>query len=316
MDSAMLFWTVLVVLVVGLLTSFRKIPKVHYASVERIGKLTGTFLPDGPRFVLPFWIDQTELIPMTLRTKEFKVEVTSKNKVKLTIDGVYQYKPANINAESRLVPGKKLLVTWMEVPDPEVERGIVATVKSDLGNISTTLTADEFNDMREALGLMINSILRLEEIPHLTASKIDPSRTSDLVIPTDRPKFYQDNQKKIADLLEGESTRGSNAQIEHLYGIEIIKVEIEKIAWDPKYAEAQQQEQEALKNNAAVTQRVQNRAAMIGLLKASGLDVKEANIAIDVLEGKGQRNVNNLDVSGINGLGAAIVGALTSRKGP
>jgi regulator of protease activity HflC (stomatin/prohibitin superfamily) len=299
MWQTFLFALGLGVFVVGFFSSIKVVPTAYYGVVERFGKRTGRLLDEGLHFVLPFGIDQVEILSYELKTEEVPLTVTSKDGIKIDVGGTIQYRPAKIGEKSNLRREKQLLLTFIEIPDKTIKEGLVGTIRDELGAIAGLCEAKEFIENREALGLLINSVLRLENVPHLA--------TNPPVVPGKRLDFYKDNHPAITKRLKDEGTIGSNSAIEHLYGIDIARFTISKVTFDTLYQQALEAQKEAEKRVESLGKTTDGRIANIKKLIDAGLTAEQAAMAIDVIEGKATRTVSNIDVAGIKDLAVAIL---------
>lgn len=167
-------------IVLGLIImSIRVVRTVEFAAVTHFWRRTGRILTEGVNFVWPI-VSIIERFNEQLDSDEVAVTFTTKDRVAATTDGSLQWRPdREIVIAERTVKtmfgGKRIVKNWLrfiENDEDVIIQGIRDAVKSTLGAVAGRQTADDFIQGRDALGLLINAILRLKDVPHDNPSAV------------------------------------------------------------------------------------------------------------------------------------------------
>ncbi|KKU92086.1 MAG: hypothetical protein UY24_C0043G0011 [Parcubacteria group bacterium GW2011_GWA1_48_11b] len=229
---------------------------VHCGIVSRFKKRTGRVLDEGLRFVWPF-VDSVDLFKLEVVTSDVAESFFSSDQLEVIIKGKVQWRP-----DKRLVSSK-----FVEMSEDTITKGLIGAIKAELGIIAGQKEAEAFIGSREAVGLLINCVLRMEEPFHIIHA----------ALPSTRLDFYVQNGNNVRDHLRDEHKLVNNrSDIEAGYGIDILKFELEDVDFSPatkKVMESKKQVVEKLKaNQLALDKKMQ----MIEDFKAKGLDPQAA----------------------------------------
>src|SRR3989344_4542240 len=189
------------------------IPTVHCGIVSRFKKRTGRVLGEGLRFVWPF-VDSVDLFKLEVVTSDVAESFFSSDQLEVIIKGKVQWRP-----DKRLVSSK-----FVEMSEDTITKGLIGAIKAELGIIAGQKEAEAFIGSREAVGLLINCVLRMEEPFHIIHA----------ALPSTRLDFYVQNGNNVRDHLRDEHKLVNNrSDIEAGYGIDILKFELEDVDFSP-----------------------------------------------------------------------------------
>ena len=318
-----LIWT-------AILTSLVRVPTINYGVVLRWGRRTKRVFDEGLHIIIPFGIETVLLVPYDLREISFEdngsLKTVTEDRVVVEIEGQLQYRPANIKTMDE-TGDQQLILRFLETTGDKITTGLLGAIKDGLGSVAGVTTSDKFIRDREALGFLIDSLLRLETTPHLNPIPYpDPNHPKHgevwiadiptltippgnrrIRIPVDSPEdrldFYKMNRGTIRDLLKETTSSGSTSSLELRYGIDIMTLTISKVSFSPKVIEAmEKQREERAKQEALVVQVEQVVTGSKRLRDKNGgnLTREQANDVMGVLTGTAKpRNIQ--EIRGLKG---------------
>ncbi|MFB6212569.1 MAG: hypothetical protein ABEI53_01980 [Candidatus Magasanikbacteria bacterium] len=268
-----------------------QIKEVHFAVTSIFDSLSGRRIGEGNHFLWPF-IEKVKdrfLFPFKTQTKTTQVVFVTKmdesdenlddesdNKIsslKLTVTLAIQWR---VDPEIVTGDGSPAFVEWSgssegDLITKEFNEALEAQLEGPLGSFGGVYEYVKFVNKREWVELFLNSLLRLETVPHENprvlekyneyteaSERIDESdieREDDFeymkeeVPPGKRLEFYRDNSDIIKTVLSGESENDSRSEIELLLGIDLIDLRLKKVGFTEEAkekieAEAQAREQQ------------------------------------------------------------------------
>jgi len=247
-----IIWTILSVVlgaavIYAIVDSIVFVPAVHYGVIWRFGGQITDSLEEGLNFKLPF-IDKVKIAPLELKTKEIKVEFTSKDKLRLTIPGALQFR-----ADRKVVDENEKNV-FVRISDEAIITGIEKDIQTKLGGIGGKYEADDFIENRQALADLINSILRLDKPLHLNH---DPGNSAQCGIEDCSDKkgkieaeklieFYNKHWGRAKKMLDDEKDQPEvRAEIEKRYGIDIVTYSLAEVDFTKETQAAQEEKKQA-----------------------------------------------------------------------
>ncbi|MSU44800.1 hypothetical protein EXS45_01320, partial [Candidatus Nomurabacteria bacterium] len=152
------------------LDSFVIIPGPNYGVHLRFGKRTGKIYKEGFGLKIPI-IDTVELFSTELNKIDVTANFTTKDKLDLTLKGSLQYRPDSSISDDiedlyRRAGDRLGKNTFFAMSDEIIKTGIEDVVKSLLGGLGGAYDGEKFINNRQALGAIINSIIRLKKPTH------------------------------------------------------------------------------------------------------------------------------------------------------
>lgn len=266
-----------IVLAVLLLRGAIVIPTVNYGVVLRFKKRTGRVLDEGLNFILPF-VDSAELFKYEIVTTPIEESFFSRDNLQIIIKGSVQWSP-----------DKKLLKSvFIERSEEAIKEGLVAAIKSELGIIAGTKPGSAFIKSREAISLLINSVLRMQTPPHL-----DPLLGIEL---SKRLKYYEDHSIGVRfHLREEHRMTEDRSDLEERYGIDVLEFALADVDFSPetkKQMELAKQTEAKLK---ADELEAKKKIDLVDRFKTMGLDPQAANNAAEVLMDQADRRIFSLE---------------------
>ena len=243
-----------------------------------------------PYFKIPF-VDQVDVFDYRLTTqvvgnksnKELQLALFSKDRLEISVEGSLQYR-ADPDVVDRLGRSR-----FFELDVKTIEDGIADAVEQELGEIAGIENADTFIQKRTALKLLINSILRLEILPHRDPNhpfKDKDGKPIELKFTTtskpalDKPldpehwiNFYIENASQVEKILKDSE---ANSEIESRYGIEILSFALTDVDFSEKTKESFEAERRA--TAAADAETIKYNAVKIRAIKRAEI-IKAAQAA-------------------------------------
>ncbi len=289
---------VLIVVLALVISSIRVIPAAKIAVVERLGnrffssnsshpfdsKGKGRKLKEGIHFVRPF-IDKVIAFDVKVDRNEFEHTVfsiapdagnaaSSSIQLAIKIAGAVFWRPSFTRLKEFTNQSKET-----------IRKGLLDEIKGELLVIAGKHTADELITDKEAVDMLINCKLRLQDPPHIRwdlfiediekmiasekesslkkkgedlKSKMDEYHKTNAnhflgssIMPEYRVEFYQKHSARLRWYLE-QNGESENGELEEKYGIVITSVSISSVDFDPETRSAfQKQRQEEGKMKAA-----------------------------------------------------------------
>lgn len=288
----------------AVMTSLIRVDTINYGVVLRFGRRTGRVLKEGLHLILPFGIETVELVPCELREIKFNTPDTqlttlTKDRLLIEIRGELQYRPAHPNTKYQVDGRKKpLILRFLETTDNEITTGLLGAIKNELGAIAGVTESDGFIADREALGLLIDSMLRLEKPAHFDNNLTGGG-------PVDKPgkrlAFYKAKRKKIREKLA--KMDGSHSALEKRYGIDITTLTLSKVSLSTKVIEAmEKQKEEEYKKKAIKIQVEQFNEGVKSLQDEGKLTKQQAYSTMAVLTGAADKlklTENDIKITGL-----------------
>lgn len=295
---------------------------VNYGVVWRFGGQTKGTRKEGLNLKFPI-VEKIKTVSLELKTKEIKVEFTTKDNLRLTIPGSIQYR-----ADSHVLDGDDKNV-FVRVSDEAVAKGIERDIQAKLGGIGGQYGGEDFIKNRQALDSIINSILRLDNPLHLTydfascekkscsfCKKQSNKKGIDKGIMADQLiNFYNTHWKPVKELLDHENDPeniNNRSNLEKRYGIDIVKYSLAEISFTEETQGAQEERKQA-------EYRAQAGIKIIKLAeqaKSSSPDISSQqalNWADSILNPDTPRTM--ISVEGDSGILGGLLGLIPKEKG-
>ena len=257
--------------------------------------------------VMPF-IDRIEIEPVTLQTATVTTTVLSKDNLQLTISGSVQFRVDDVYRH-------------MEVDPKTIEVGMNDAIESELGIIAGKVRGDQFKAARREVQLLINSVLRFSAAPHYRASATDPT-VFDLadgdqeVEPHKRVGFYRKNGAAVREALQRETEEADDrSEIERRYGIDVVVFELAEVNFTKETVEALEKKRQAELGADAAQGAFKRQLAIFNELKEHVGPERALNEASLIVGGKDRGSRQIISVEGLEGIGAALGGALRRSTG-
>ncbi len=297
---------IVVIVVIVFFNALVIVPEYHFDVLSVLGKrLRGKagILREGPHLVWPF-ISFTERVSLELVKKDVKFSFTTKDNLKLAIEGVFQYRP-NPDVEfpdSHPDKGRNVFVT---VSEEVIVAGVIEAIEARIGGIGGNHSHTVFIENRPALGDIVNSILRLERPPHIihkqSAPGPDPNDIESWKKPDwcfcghidckyDKPidanmliEFYTFHWPEIRVIKANERMLlGSHSEIELRYGIDVETFDLGNVDFTPETQAALEKEKQAEARAKAADKRLEIAQRYVGEIKTSPQTaVDEADLLMD-----------------------------------
>jgi len=320
---------IVLLVVITFLNSFVIIPEYHFGVMSILGwRMRGEWgiLKEGPHLLIPF-ISSFELISLELVKKDIKFSFTTLDRLTLSVEGVFQYRPDPKVWFPRGHPdeGRSVFVT---VSEEAIFAGVVETVEARIGGLGGKYPHEKFIENRQALGDIINFSLRLKTPPHhmhqLGSSDPNPMNPNepfcgqvdceyrDPVEAGQLIDFYDKHWPQIAMLkADEESFYKSHSEIERRYGISVRAFDLGNVMFTPETQQALEEKQQAEARGKAADQRIGIARRFVEEVKTSPQTaVDEADLLMDPKVAK-----EILSIQGEAGIVGGILGSLARRGG-
>lgn len=223
----------LAIIVILFCNSFVIIPSYHFGVLSVLGRrIRGEngILREGPHLTWPF-ISSVELVSMELVKKDIRFAFTTHDKLRLQIEGVFQYRP---DPDVLDFDERNIFVT---VSEEVIVAGVVEAVEARLGGLGGKCNHEVFVENRQALGDIINAILRLQNPPHID-HEVEAGEA--LVA------FYNANWPIIRKILADEKKNlKDRSRIERRYGIDVEAFDLGNVDFTPETQAAFEEEKQA-----------------------------------------------------------------------
>ncbi|MEK7610737.1 MAG: SPFH domain-containing protein [Patescibacteria group bacterium] len=288
-----MLWVIVAILTIAfILYGIIVVPTANYGILVRMGKrVDGDPLPEGWHWIIPFFY-RVEAFSYELKTTDLTVKVTAREGVGITINATIQWRP-----------DEEHMKRYYEVEDKDIITGLQEAVKNEIGVISGVHNASEFIEKRGAIGDLINCLLRLKDMPHITF-RWPKKYGSGVPLPiTDKTKIldHYDNHRILISKKLKATGDGSHSPIEEKYGIDIQTFSLTGVQFSPEVAEDLEKERRAQAQASALTTKTDAKITNIQKLRIAGLTAQEANVAIDVMDNRAERQVTTFE-----GLGGGV----------
>jgi len=291
------------------------VPGPNYGVHLRFDKRTGRILEEGLGFKIPF-IDKVDLFSTELDKIEVNVNFTTIDKLQLTIIGSLQYRPdARISDDpddtKKLARKRKGKNTFFAMSQEIIKSGIEDALRSMLGGLGGVYKGSEFINNRQALGSLINSILRLNKPPHLNHD-INKCNVSECTMPEKIDAkhlvdFYNSHWKGVHEHIESEKNKDSECSpIEIRYGIDVETFALSNVDFSQATKEAFEKEKQAEARKDAFKYKI----IMAKEAKELGASAQEALNAADIsLDPEIKKQIVSVEGN------AGVLGGLISKIG-
>ncbi|MDP3999095.1 MAG: SPFH domain-containing protein [bacterium] len=287
----------LLIIAVVLGYGLRKIPPMYYGRVSAFGK-RGRVVKEGLRFLIPF-VEEVEFYSKEMQRIPLEVTATSKDKLEIILQVTVTFVP-DWN-----------LITAYEESTKERNGELIDGIRAVVGEIAGVKKAEDFIQRREAIGHLINCLLRLKDLPHEGVSI------------NQRLQFYEILASEISQLLKKEtSVPDERSEIEDKLGIDILDAHLKQIDFSPatKAAlEKDRQTQAAMKATERMlgtAERIQKTLNLEGSEAANFVLVTagHAKKQVVAMEGRGMSPIPFLNLGGEGG-GGGHEGGNRGREG-
>ncbi|MBI4085418.1 MAG: hypothetical protein HY432_02865 [Candidatus Liptonbacteria bacterium] len=286
------------------------VPAYHFGVLERFRKRTGHIYDEGIGFKLPF-VDKVIPILMGLTAIPLVVKFTTEDKLQLQVTGSLQYRPDPRRTDSE---GRNLFISMTEAI---IQSGIQDMLRDMLGGLGGVYNAEHFIGNRQALGDLINNILKFREPYHLRHTPgtgegkcgVDGCKFGDRIDAKDLIAFYNSHWKAIKQRNEEERTRGGEAStVEQRYGIDVEVFVLANVDFSDDIKDSFEKEKEAEARARAFRTKLEMAGKAQTLLQIDG---QTALNAADVsLNPKIAENKVVVSVEGQAGVLGGILGLL------
>lgn len=252
--------------------------------------------------VMPF-IDRIEIEPVTLQPATVTTTVLSRDNLQLTVSGSVQFRVDDVYRH-------------MEMDPKTIEVGMRDAIESELGIIAGKVNGDQFKAARREVQLLINSVLRFSSAPHYRASAADPTVFDPVggdreVEPHKRVGFYRKNGTAVRTALKQETKEaGDRSEIEERYGIDVVVFELAEVNFTKGTVEALEKKRQAELEADAAQAGFRRQMEIFNELKDAVGPERALNEASLIVGGKDRGNRKIISVEGLEGVGAALGGAL------
>lgn len=299
---SILFWSLLIGAVAVLVAdSIVLVPAYHYGVLERFRERTGKIYGEGLNFKFPL-IDKVVPISMGLTAIEINVGFTTQDKLHLDLVGSLQYRPDPTVEDSQ---GRNLFVSMSE---EIIKNGIEDMLRDTLGGLGGVYSAEGFIEHRQALGDIINNILRSDVPYHL---RHDPDcqvskcthKGETQIDAKDLISFYDTHWQDVRKQQQGTD----QSSVEKRYGIDVEVFALASIDFSKDVKDAFEKKKEAVARQEAFEFKLQ----MAAKAKELGADAQTALNAADVsLTPEIAKNKVVVSVEGQAGVLGGILGTL------
>ncbi|MFA5999590.1 MAG: SPFH domain-containing protein [Candidatus Paceibacterota bacterium] len=291
------------------------VPEPSFGVHLRFNKRTGRIIEEGLESKIPL-IDKVELFSTELDKIEVNVNFTTIDKLQLTLVGSLQYRPdprisddpADLN---RLAENRRGKNTFFAMSQEIIKSGIEDALRSLLGGLGGVYEGSKFIGNRQALGSLINSILRLSKPPHLNHNAgtcgIPGCAMPEKIDAQDLVSFYNTHWKGVQDDIEqGKKNDTECSPIEIRYGIDIETFALANVDFSDATKEAFEKEKQAEARQKAFRFKME----MAQEAKKLGASAQEALNAADVsLDPKVSKQIVSVEGE------AGVLGGIVSKIG-
>lgn len=259
-----------------LASSVGKIPEYHFGVVSRLGKRTGKIVREGVYLKIPL-LDSVELISLELVTLPISASFTSQDRVQLIVRGSLQYRPdPDISRDGKNV--------FVEMSEETIRTGIEDAIQAKLGGLGGVYESDDFIKNRQALGQIINCLLRMSVPPHLrhdfTTCGVLNCRMKSQIDAQNLLKFYNKHWQTVKKQVDDEKKYlNDKSRIEERYGIDIETFELAEIDFSEETKSAFEKERQAEARAKAFNKKME---MAIRARKELGASAQEALNAADI----------------------------------
>lgn len=318
------------IVAIALLNAFVTVPAAHVGILTRFnGRVPFGGLLEGLHVKLPF-IDKVRVYSLELTVREVTFSFTTQDLLNITISGKFQYRfdPNVVDEQGRAV--------FVAVSDEAIAEGIVEAIEARLGGLGGKHKYELFVENRQALGDIINSILRLSTPPHLlhdpAAPAPDPNWTPQH--PGEQPPrfcgltdcrydrevkaeelidFYNKHWRQIRIFIGREHhVLSDRSVVERRFGIDVEAFDIGNVDFTPEtkkaFEEQKQAEARARAGDARIALANRFRTQLKGISPKDAAD--EADLVLDPEVRK-----NIISVQGETGILGGLLGFLGGQQG-
>jgi len=157
-------------------------------------------------------------------------------------------------------------------------------IKQELNFVAGQVGVRDFIESKEEVALLINAMLRLQDIPHAE------------VRPAARLQYYKDHQLEIQRKVNEDSGNPQKrSALEERYGIKVIVYNLADVDLPPDLIRAYQSKKQTEAQNEGFTKRAEAQLQLIEQFKALGLSPREAANRAAVLFAQATNQVFSLE---------------------
>lgn len=317
-----------IAIVTIILSGMVTVPPNRFGVLNRFGARLRDekgILREGLNFVLPF-VDSVELVSMELTRKPVKFGFTAKDGVRIEIQGIFQYRAdPDVLKESGPDEGRNIFLT---VSEESIVDGINEAVEAALGGLGGKYDHEDFIKSRQALGDIINAILRMGSVaPHLNHKKegcearipMDSEKPKGDSKQCDLPEkidaddlitFYNTHWREVKEYLKCEPLSTKRSEMERQYGIDIESFDLGNVDFTSETTKALEKEKQVERMAKAADQVLKVAQKFITLGVPAQVALDEAGRVLDTSVKK-----RILSVQGEAGVLGGIIDGLAGRGG-
>lgn len=290
--GAMLPVLLLLTTIILLVNSFTIVPRTNYGLVYRFGKATGRALDEGWHFILPL-IDDVRCYPYKTQKRDVEVSVQSNEddgtSLELLIKGHFEF-----------YPDPAMILQYRKETEESITGGVINAVKEELGVIAGKTKAFDFIKSREAIVLIVNCMLRLQDLPHHYARQY--GEQEDHIGPEGRLDFYRNHRTEIIygtaviHGLENEADfPNERSLIEKRYGIDIRVFTLADVDFSEAVKKAFESKREQEQKMKGVEVVANQKLKIAKKWQRHGLKPAEAANEADVTVGHGEKKIFSIE---------------------
>ncbi len=236
---------------------------------------------EGLHLLIPFFMSVKEKYTYSLepQTMEISFSFFSKDRRELKVSWLIRWAadPKVKTKEGHIRFAEVMLDTSANRLET-LENGLKSKLMSEVGRLGGMHPWEVFINMRRAIEHYINSILRLEEPPHINPAKVLKEQLANIPeyqhlqgnalndeVPFEkRLEFYKEFSGPIGELLRIESSTDEHSLDEEFYGINLLELSIDNVDFSQATKEALEQEARARDQIAAAMQFHRAKVEMAG----------------------------------------------------
>jgi len=313
------------------LNSIVIIPPYHFGVWNILGRRRRKekgVLYEGPHLVWPL-VSSIELISKELVPRDVKFHLTTRDRMRLSVEGVLQYRPDPTvwHGESHPDHGRNIFVS---VSEDSIIKGVIETLEARIGGLGGQYGHDVFVENRQALGDIVNTVLRMSQPPHLFhrhgagapnpahldfpfahfCGRADCPFEGDKIDAKDLVRFYNFHWPEISIIKKAErETHADHSTVELRYGIDVENFDLGNVEFTPETQKAFEEEQQAEARFKAAAKRLEVVQQFKDIGTSPDVAVDEADLLMDP---KVKKKI--ISVQGDAGVLGGIIAGLTRRK--
>lgn len=196
--------------------------------------------------------------------------------------------------------------------DVNIRKGLEGKIRQELGIISGKTKGFDFVRMHEEISLIINSLLRLKNVPHLNPRLINSSYVAGSEVPPEeRISFYRDkgNKAKIKEFLKEEGGNPEErSEAEEMYGVDIMEFTLDPPDFTDEMKKGLEARNIAGKLAKGLEETDNQKLKIAKRWKRFGVTPEKAADEAGLAVGQGEKKI--ISVSGLPEAATAIVKAI------